>query len=101
MMTRRGLVAVCGAVAVVSAVAVGSGQAQRGPATMDDLLVEIRGLRADLAQTAGANTRMQLLVARLTIQEQRVNAVLREYAAINADLERVIAERSDLDERSR
>jgi len=56
---------------VAGAVAV-SGQSQRSPATLDDLLNEIRGLRADLRQTTRASTQMQLLTARLQLQEQRL-----------------------------
>jgi chromosome segregation ATPase len=35
-------------------------------------LTEIRGLRADLKQTTRATTQMQLLTARLQLQEQRI-----------------------------
>src|SRR5262245_26659226 len=51
------------------------GQAERSSATLDDLLSEIRGLRADLGQQSSATLRTQLLVARLTLQEQRINAL--------------------------
>jgi hypothetical protein len=71
-MWRGMAVGTCLAVLVV---AVASGQAQRSPATLDDLLTEIRGLRADLSQQSGASLRTQLLVARLTLQEQRINAL--------------------------
>ena len=56
-------------------VAVISGQAQRSPATLEDVVTEIRGLRADLGQQSSATLRTQLLVARLTLQEQRINAL--------------------------
>lgn len=48
--------------------------AQSTPATLtsDPLLAEVRGLRADLHQAAGASIRAQLLVARLQLQEQRI-----------------------------
>jgi hypothetical protein len=62
-------------VGLLSGALVGSGQAQRSPATLDDLLTEIRGLRADLSQQSSASFRTQLLVARLTLQEQRINAL--------------------------
>jgi hypothetical protein len=64
-MWRGMAVGTCLAVLVV---AVASGQAQRSPATLDDLLTEIRGLRADLSQQSGASLRTQLLVARLTFR---------------------------------
>ena len=56
-----------------------SAQAPRaGAATTDSdsaLVVEIRGLRADLNQALGANIRAQLLVGRLQLQEHRINAL--------------------------
>jgi len=51
---------------------VASGQAQRQPASLDDLLNEISGLRADLRQTTRATAQMQLLTARLQLHEQRL-----------------------------
>jgi hypothetical protein len=48
-----------------------SGQAQRPSATMDDLLAEVCGLRADLTQMAGVSGRMQVSLVRLSLQEQR------------------------------
>jgi len=44
-------------------------------ASLDDLLQEVRGFRADLNQSAGASMRMQLLLARLQLQEHRITAV--------------------------
>ena len=61
-------------VIVVGAVTL-AGQAQRQPATLDDLLNEVRALRADLQRTSGATARMQLLTARLTLQEQRLGVL--------------------------
>ena len=51
--------------------------AQSTPATLtsDPLLAEVRGLRADLHQAAGASIRAQLLVARLQLQEQRITVL--------------------------
>jgi uncharacterized coiled-coil protein SlyX len=43
--------------------------------TTTDLLAEVRGLRAELNQAAGASMRMQLLVARLALQEGRINTL--------------------------
>ena len=42
------------------------------------MLAEVRALRADINQFAGANIRSQLLVARLQLQEQRVFTVARQ-----------------------
>jgi hypothetical protein len=55
-----------------------SGQTQRPPASMDDLLAELRAIRAELQQTSGASIRAQLLVGRLQLQEQRINSILQQ-----------------------
>jgi hypothetical protein len=54
-----------------------SAQAPRAEAATTDsaLVVEIRGLRADLVQALGANIRAELLVGRLQLQEQRINVL--------------------------
>lgn len=44
----------------------------------DALIAEVRALRAEINQVAGAGIRMQLLVARLQLQEQRVFTVARQ-----------------------
>jgi chromosome segregation ATPase len=66
--------------------AVASGQAQRQPATLDDLLNEIRALRADLRQTTRASTQMQLLTARLQLQEQRIAVLSNQRNDVSARL---------------
>jgi hypothetical protein len=48
------------------------------PATLDDLLSEIRGLRADIATSSSITVRSQLLVARMQIEEQRIVSILRQ-----------------------
>ena len=60
------------ATAVIAGAAVVSGQSPRGAATLDDVVTEIRALRADLKQSTRAGTEMQLLTARLSLQEQRI-----------------------------
>jgi hypothetical protein len=74
--------------------AVAPGQTQRGPATLDDLLAELRGLRADLSQSAAASMRMQSLVARLSLQEQRINTMGRQLSDVNNQLEAITRERA-------
>jgi hypothetical protein len=49
-----------------------SGQAQRPAAGLDEVVNELRALRADLRLTTRASTQMQLLTARLALQEQRL-----------------------------
>ena len=79
---------------VVAAVVV-SGQNKRAPATVDDLLAEVRGLRADISQAAAASMRLQSLLARLSLQEQRINTLGRQVTDLNAQLETVTRERID------
>jgi chromosome segregation ATPase len=70
---------------VAGAVAV-SGQSQRQPATLDDLVMEIRALRADLKASAVATTRTQMLTARLQLQEQRIAVLANQRSDIMARL---------------
>ena len=81
------------AVVGVVAAAVVSGQNQRGPATMDDLLAEVRGLRADISNSAAASMRLQSLIALLSLQEQRIDTLGRQATDVNAQLETVTRER--------
>jgi len=62
-----------------------SGQAQRQP-TLDDLLNEIRALRAELRQTTRATAQMQLLTVRLQLQEQRLAVLSNQRNDIGARL---------------
>lgn len=50
------------------------------PAMLDDVVAEVRALRADIQKMAGASVRAQLLVARLQAQEQRIAGIARELA---------------------
>jgi predicted nucleic acid-binding Zn-ribbon protein len=69
-------------VAFVALVAGTTGKpaAQAPPAgpPSDALLAEVRALRAELNQAAGTSIRTQLLVARLQLQEQRINTVAKQ-----------------------
>ena len=66
----RGIaIGTCLALLVVGMV---SGQGQRSPATLDDLLREIRGLREDLNESLRSTTRSQLVMGRVQVQEQRI-----------------------------
>src|SRR5687768_2928 len=60
---------------VVGVMAVATAQAQREPASTDDLLTEVRGLRSEINEAAGASIRAQLLVARLQLQEHRITTL--------------------------
>jgi hypothetical protein len=75
------------AAVLIGVVAVVTGQSARSApsvarASLDDLLTEVQGLRTEINQAAGANIRTQLFVARLQLQEQRVNAVVRQLADV-------------------
>jgi hypothetical protein len=85
---------------VVGAVAA-SGQAQRQPATFDDLLNEIRALRAELRQTTRATAQMQLLTVRLQLQEQRLAVLSNQRADVAARLAVESRQRNDAEARLR
>jgi vacuolar-type H+-ATPase subunit I/STV1 len=58
-----------------------SGQTPAAPsrqASMDDLVTEVRALRADIQHLGDASIRAQLLVARLQVQEQRIAGIARQ-----------------------
>lgn len=81
MVTRRvrrilGLILVAGTGLVAGV----SGQTPRqpAPASLDDLLAEVRTIRTELQQTSSASIRAQLLVGRLQLQEQRINSILQQ-----------------------
>jgi TonB family protein len=62
-------------------------QAPQGSPEPDvpELLVEVRALRAEVNRAAGASMRMQLLLARLTLQEQRITSLGRQTAEAQDD----------------
>ena len=63
-----------------------SGQMRNGPASLDDVVAELRGIRADLAETSSASVRSQLLVARLQLQEQRITGLTRQRAEVQSQI---------------
>ena len=78
---------VAGVLIGIVAVTAGQGARPAVPAAApDQLLAEVRALRVELNQAAGASIRAQLFVARLQLQEQRVNAVTRELADVQSRL---------------
>jgi chromosome segregation ATPase len=81
MSPKRWLALVCVAMLAIGSIA--SGQAPGdAPATLAALLAEVRGLRAEVNQVAGASIRTQLLVARLQLQEQRINGIAKQLADV-------------------
>lgn len=75
-----------------------AGQPQSG---IPELLAEVRALRAEINQVAGASMRMQLLLARLTLQEQRIASLGRQVAEVQEQLRTASRERSDTEARLR
>jgi len=68
---------------LIALVAGTAGQTASQPSSSGDaLLAEVRGLRAELNQAAGTSIRTQLLVARLQLQEQRINTVSKQFADV-------------------
>ena len=57
------------------------------PATMDDVLNELRALRTELRESSFASLRAQFLVARLQLQEQRINTVWRQLSEVEDKLQ--------------
>ena len=56
---------------------------QSGAPPVDPTVAELRAMRAELNERLEANIRVQLLVARLTLQEQRTNVVVRQLADVS------------------
>ena len=80
----RPIMIACALAIIVAGVV--SGQAQRSPATLDDLLAELRRLRTDLNASVGTNTRAQVIVGRLGVQEQRITSASRELVEVQNQL---------------
>ena len=84
MRSSRILLSITAAVALLAVSAAHGGQQARPPA--DPVVAEIRALRADMNEHLGTAIRAQLLVARLSVQEQRTNAVGRQLQDIEFKL---------------
>jgi chromosome segregation ATPase len=64
------------------------------PATLDDVVSEIRAMRADMQKIQEASLRAQLLVARLQVEEQRIAALGRELAETDEQIRGLEAARN-------
>jgi uncharacterized protein YlxW (UPF0749 family) len=74
-------------VAVTSGV---TGQQRPAPsraATLDDLLDELRAFRTELRDSSATTLRAQLLLARLQVQEQRINTIWRQLSEVEDRLQ--------------
>jgi uncharacterized coiled-coil DUF342 family protein len=72
------------AIAAAVIFALAAGTAGQSVTTSDPLLAEVKALRAELNQAAGTSIRTQLLVARLQLQEQRINTVAKQLTDVQA-----------------
>jgi DNA repair exonuclease SbcCD ATPase subunit len=86
---------------LLGVVAVLSGQSgsNAAPSASSELLAEVRGLRADLVKAAHVTGRIQLLSARLSIEEQRLNGLSQQLMEVRDDLARVTSDRMDVEAR--
>lgn len=84
-------VVLLGVVAVLSA--------QSGSSPYNELLAEVRGLRADLATSASVSGRIQLLSARLSIQEQRLSGLSQQLNEVRDALARTTGDRLEIEAR--
>jgi chromosome segregation ATPase len=95
----RIILAATGAVVFLGAAAHALGQASVPAAgaagsELTQILEEMRGLRADLRQTAAVGSRTQVLLARIQLQEQRILHLDQERTAVvtkRMELERALA----------
>jgi hypothetical protein len=79
-------IAVLGSVAVLLLAAAVSGQGRQPAAPADELLAEVRAMRADVNTAARSAMRAQLLGMRLQLQEQRIGVVSRQLTEVQERL---------------
>jgi hypothetical protein len=81
-------------------VALLSGQSSSTPplrsSSLDDVVREVRALRDDLHQTADSSLRAQLLMARLQVEEQRIDGLARQLAEIEQQIHALDGARSPM-----
>jgi chromosome segregation ATPase len=73
-------------VAVLLLAAAVSGQGPQPASPADELLAEVRALRADINNAARSGMRAQLLGMRLQLQEQRIGVLSRQLAEVQERL---------------
>jgi len=83
---RRTLIVIALAFVALSGLVLAQSAARQAPASLDDLLSEIRGLRADINQSSAATIKTQLLVARLQVEEQRMNGITRQIVDVQTQV---------------
>ena len=88
-MRKKSLAVALIAILVVAVTGV-TGQQRPAPsraATLDDLLEELRAFRSELRDSSATSLRGQLLLARLQLQEQRVNTIWRQLSEVEDKLQ--------------
>ena len=82
--------------AICAGVAAGDTR-QEGPSptTLSEVVKELRELRADLRTAVSSNQRLQALVTRILLQEQRVRSLSDRLNDVNERLEDLTAERRE------
>lgn len=79
-------IAILGTVAVLLLAAAVSGQGRHPATPADELLAEVRALRADINNASRSGMRAQLLGMRLQLQEQRIGVLSRQLAEVQERL---------------
>jgi hypothetical protein len=79
-------IAIVGSVAVLLLAAAVSGQGRQPATPADELLAEVRALRAEINGAARSGMRAQLLGMRLQLQEQRIGVISRQLAEVQERL---------------
>ena len=79
-------VAILGSVAVLLLASAVSGQGRQPATPTDEVLAEVRALRAEINAAARSQMRAQLLGMRLQLQEQRIVVVSRQLADVQERL---------------
>ena len=70
-------------------VAAAQSSAPAAPDVLKELLVEVRGLRAAMERAATVGARIQLLVARVQMQEQRITELSKRAVTVREELSRI------------
>ena len=100
MRARVSAVAIATAVVMallVAFAAVARGQDPARPDVLDSLLIEVRALRGAIEQMASASGRIQLVMGRLQIQEQRVSTLSRQLLELRQSVAAAERQRAQLE----
>ena len=84
-------VALLGVMLAAPLTAAAQAGSQPAPDVLKELLVEVRGLRLAMERAATVGARIQLLVARVQMQEQRIAELSRRAVTVREELSRIDA----------